>query len=244
MPSFSLAVDAQMEDFHRRPVSARSTREKTQCGRDARVHVRLYLEDESGESRFLGSTARRVGSRGCGGRRPFHQRLQKFVHPEIVDARAEENRRLTAGEKRMPGRRARWRFVSAQRRGAMPPSRRETARRARIRRDRRINSPSSRMRSSPGVNQHQAIASQIEDSLETLAHADRPGDRRAVDLEDRLDFLEQCHRLARLAIHLVHKRDDRRVAQAAHLERLIVCASTPLAASMTITAASTAVRTR
>ena len=38
--------------------------------------------------------------------------------------------------------------------------------------------------------------------------------------EHRLDLLEQRERLAHFAVHLVDERDDRRVAQAAHLEQL------------------------
>ena len=45
-------------------------------------------------------------------------------------------------------------------------------------------------------------------------------DRRAVDAQHRLDLLEQRERLAHLAVHLVDERDDRRVAQPAHLEQL------------------------
>jgi hypothetical protein len=79
---------------------------------------------------------------------------------------------------------------------------------------------------------------------ESLAHADRPGDRRAFDAEYRFDFLEQVEGLAHLAVELVDESDDRRLRMRQTLSSLIVCASTPLAASMTITAASTAVRTR
>ena len=66
----------------------------------------------------------------------------------------------------------------------------------------------------------QAVVAQVEDAAKALAHADGPGDRRAVDLQHRLDFLLQREGLAHLAVHLVHERDDRRRAQPADLEEL------------------------
>jgi hypothetical protein len=67
---------------------------------------------------------------------------------------------------------------------------------------------------------HQLLVQQVPDAAEGLAHAERPGDRRAVDLQHRLDLLEQLDRLAHLAVELVHEGDDRRVAQAADFEQL------------------------
>ena len=51
-------------------------------------------------------------------------------------------------------------------------------------------------------------------------------------------------RLLHLAVHLVDEGEDGRVAGAADLQQRRVCGSTPLAASITISAASTAVSTR
>jgi hypothetical protein len=67
---------------------------------------------------------------------------------------------------------------------------------------------------------------------------------RAVDATAPTRSPRAAQRLAHLAVHLVDERDDRRVAQPATSSSLIVCASTPFAASITITAASTAVSTR
>jgi hypothetical protein len=57
-------------------------------------------------------------------------------------------------------------------------------------------------------------------AAEVLAHADRPGHRRALDLQHRFDFVQQFQRIARFAVHLVHEGDDRRVAHAADVEQL------------------------
>src|SRR5690606_40870330 len=45
--------------------------------------------------------------------------------------------------------------------------------------------------------------------------ADRPGDRRGLDLQHRLDLVEQLDGVADVAVQLVDKADDGRVAQAA-----------------------------
>ena len=39
---------------------------------------------------------------------------------------------------------------------------------------------------------------QMINALEALAHADRPGHRRALDFQDALDFVQQFDRLAAL----------------------------------------------
>jgi hypothetical protein len=56
--------------------------------------------------------------------------------------------------------------------------------------------------------------------MEALAHADRPGHRRAMQLQHRFDLVEQFQRIAHFAVHLVDEGDDRRVAQAADFEQL------------------------
>ena len=60
----------------------------------------------------------------------------------------------------------------------------------------------------------------IEYAAKTLAHAERPGDRRTVDLQHRFDLLDQREPVAHLAVHLVDERDDRRRTQTTHVEEL------------------------
>ena len=64
------------------------------------------------------------------------------------------------------------------------------------------------------------VVEQVIHALEALAHADRPGHRRAFDLQHRLDLVQHFQRIAHFAIHLVDEGDDRRVAQTAHFEQL------------------------
>jgi hypothetical protein len=76
------------------------------------------------------------------------------------------------------------------------------------------------------------------------ARADRPGGGGHVDGKVLLDFVDDIERIAAFAVHLVAESQDRQVAHPADLEQLAGLDSTPLAPSMTITAASTAVSVR
>jgi hypothetical protein len=57
-------------------------------------------------------------------------------------------------------------------------------------------------------------------AAESLAHAERPGYRRALDVQHCLNLIQQLHRIARLAVHLVDEGNDGRAAHAAHVEQL------------------------
>ena len=70
-----------------------------------------------------------------------------------------------------------------------------------------------------GEAQHFVI-DQVIDAVKAFAHADRPGHRRAMQLEHRFDLVEQFERIAHFPVHLVDEGDDRRVAQAADFQQL------------------------
>jgi hypothetical protein len=64
------------------------------------------------------------------------------------------------------------------------------------------------------------VVDQVIHATERLAHADRPGHRRALNLEHVLDFIEQFDRRAAFSVQLVDEREDRRGAQTADVEQL------------------------
>ncbi len=64
------------------------------------------------------------------------------------------------------------------------------------------------------------------------------------DAQHVLDLLHELKRVAGFAVELVHEGEDGDVAQVQTLKSFLVWASTPLAASMTMTAASAAIRVR
>jgi hypothetical protein len=237
--SFAVRTVAHL---HARRVAARADAEEGDAVAVLRVHVGLDLEDEAGERRFGRLHHAHAAVARLRRRRPVDQRLQDLAHAEVVDARAEEHRAL------LPARKA----VEVEGRAGAADQLDVLAQLAIS-----IGKSSSsfgvvealdQLASPPALlarrEAHQLVVQQVDRRRGRLAHAERPGDRRAVDLQHRLDLLEQLERLAHLAVELVDEGDDRRVAQAADLEQLDGLRSTPLAASITITAASTAVSTR
>ena len=90
-----------------------------------------------------------------------------------------------------------------------------------------------------------SLALKVVGAAEIASPADRPDHRRGVERQRLLDLVEQLERLAALAVHLVDERDDRNVAQPADLEQLARARlDAACAASITMTAASTAVSVR
>ena len=186
-----------------------------------RIHVGLDLENESRKLRFDRLYDPRSGVARLRRRRPLDQRLQDFLHAEIVDARAEEHRRLTPGQE----------FGQVERGAGVPdqvdvvPQRGDLVRKELV--EPRIGKtldPLALFRIGDALftrrETQQAFVAQIEHTAKALAHADRPADRRTVDAEHRFDFFQQRQRLADFAIHLVDEGDDRRRAQAADFKQL------------------------
>ena len=67
------------------------------------------------------------------------------------------------------------------------------------------------------LKQIHLIIENVVHALEVFAHANRPSYRRAADLQHTFHFVEQFQRIAHLAVVLVHKGDNRCVAQAANV---------------------------
>ena len=149
----------------------------------ARVHVRLDLEDEPGErAPRAGSTSRAVVARGSGAGRVLDECRQQLGHAEIVDRRAEEDRRLAAGA----GTRRSENACDAPRTSSI------SSRKACARGRRGTRSPPALARPSivslragaallGGLVGVDAVLEQVVDAAKLAAHADRPGDRRAGD---------------------------------------------------------------
>ena len=67
----------------------------------------------------------------------------------------------------------------------------------------------------------EALLIKVIDTLEALADVDRPSHRTASNLELLLQFVQEVERILALAVHLVDKYDDRRIAHTADLHKLI-----------------------
>ena len=71
-----------------------------------------------------------------------------------------------------------------------------------------------------GLVQVYFTGQQMDHALQALAHADRPGHRRALDAEHGFHLIQQLDRVLALAVELVDEGHDRGVAQAAHFHQL------------------------
>jgi hypothetical protein len=218
LPSF-ISRRAQVPHLHPRLVTAGTNAEERDPVAVPRIHVGLDLEHEAGERGLAGCDDPAAAVAGLWRRCPVDQRLQDFLHAEVVDPGAEEDRRLPAGEKRVE----RKRRARAADEIDVAADRRHLVRKQRI--EPRIVEAGDEL----GVLAHpflarrepaQVVAEEVEHAAKMLAHADRPAHGRAVDLQHRLDFLQQFDRLAHLAIHLVDEGDDRCRAQPADVEQL------------------------
>lgn len=88
------------------------------------------------------------------------------------------------------------------------------------------------------------LGGKVEQALELAAHADGPHLWADVERQHVGDLVQRLERIAPLAVNLVDEGDDRDRAQAADLEQLAGLRLDALAASITITAESTAVSVR
>ena len=68
------------------------------------------------------------------------------------------------------------------------------------------------------IGNHGAGA-EIENAVEVLARTQRPGYRRAFDLEYGLDFVQQVERVTGVTVELVDEGHDRRIAQTADIQQ-------------------------
>ena len=82
-----------------------------------------------------------------------------------------------------------------------------------------ITSTSSESFSPPWGEALHAVIEQGEDAAECFAHADRPGDRGTVDLQNIFNLAEQVNRILNLAVEFVDERNDRSLAHTADFEQ-------------------------
>jgi hypothetical protein len=164
-----------------------------------------------------GCTWRVSVARGCGGGREVDHGVEQALHAEVVDRRAEEHRRLLAGQvgvavEGMRGAAHQFDF-HAQFFGLVGDQFVE----ARV-----VEALDDLGRALVGlrVEEADAVVVEVVHAAKALAHADRPGHRRALDAEHGFDFVEQLDRRPAFAVELVDEGQDRRVAQAADVEQL------------------------
>ena len=169
-----------------------------------RVHVRLDLEHEAGElglARVDTALFRRPRARR---RRVLGECIEQFLDAEVVDGRAKKHRGLLAAQvgvdvEFVAGTAHQFDLVAQLLRLVA-----EHLVEARVVQAMDLLADGDASAVVRVVQVHSLVA-QVEHALEALAHADRPGDRGALDLQHLLDLVEQFDRLAALAVELVDK---------------------------------------
>ena len=167
----------------------------------------------------VGSTSRVVAPRGRGGGACATKEPSSSSTPKFDDRRAEEHRRLASGE---VGAGIEGRHRPADQLDFLAERRRVLAQecrglRARQAVDRPVRADAAALAAAVGVN---AVFAEVVDARQLTPHADRPGDRRALDAEHALDLVEQLDRRTPVAVELVDEGHDRRVAQPADFHQL------------------------
>jgi hypothetical protein len=208
-----------------------------------RVHVGLDLEHHAAELGFSGCTTRWMAGLVAGRRGQVHQRVQHLAHAKVVDRRAEQHRRLAAA-----------RNSALSNAGEAPFHQLQFVFGLRVH--------SAPKRFAFGVvqsGQHFLVATAavfaggehahlvgaaVVHAAKGLAHAHRPGERHHRHAQLALDLVHQVQRGLHLAVHLVHEGQDGGVARPADLQQAPGLGFHAVAASITISAASTAVSTR
>ena len=229
-----------------------SRRARRRCGRGARVHVRLDLEDEAGEVGVVGRRRpRRSRSRAARRRRQARRSASRNGStPKLVMRAAEEHRRQLAGEEALRGRTAspavvqQLDLVAQLRRRRSSPS---SLARASGRRGRRPSTgagcaPSPRCARSACTLRVAAVV----DARGSSARRRSASSSGSTAMPSTRSISSSSSSGSRAgAVHLVDEGEDRDAAHAADLEQLAASAARrPCALSMSMTAQSAAASVR
>ena len=151
-------------------------------------------------------------------RRQVDERVEHLADAEVVDRRAEEHRRLLAGEELRAVERRRRVGQQLDLAGGLLVLHAEALGIGRV-----VEAGEDLVGIAVAVlaaleDAHLLLA-QVHHAVEVLAHADRPGERHDLHAELALDLVHQDERLLHFAVHLVDEGQDRRVAGAADLQQ-------------------------
>ena len=216
---FHMLARAHMAHLHTFFIATRTDAQKRDAVAMARVHVRLNLEHKAGERGLGGGDAALLRRPALRRRRPIHEVVEHLAHAEVGQRGAEKYRRKTSGAKGtnlegVAGPAHQFNvlqevlvFIAEQSPGGVAG---QTGN-PRIGRAHRVM---------PALEAVNRIGVEVVDPAKFIPHADGPVNGRGGEFQNLFDLIEQFDRIAYGAIHLVHKADDRRVAQAADIHQL------------------------
>ena len=213
-----ILTKALMANFHTLTVGTRAHPEKRDAISVPWIHVRLNFENKPGKSRLFRLDQSIVGCPGLGFGRQFNKSIQHLLYAKIAQGRTKVDGtdrglfkvlliKLMAGTANQIDFVDKVVVIHAQqftRLVAVQP-----------------------VNHSIGVNvmaltlfkAHQSICCQFVDTLELLAHANRPIHWRALYLQDVFNLVQHLNRITDLPVEFVDEGNDRRVAQTTHLHQ-------------------------
>lgn len=182
------------------------------------VHVRLDLEHEAGELLFHRFHGALVGDAGQRARCPIDHGVEHMVDTEVAQRRTEEHRGQLAVEEfllveLMAGALHQLQLLDktvvlvAQVGAGL------------VGVELLDDFGFGAFMTMPGGVDDDVIVGQVVHALEVAIAADRPGNRRGLDLQDRFDLVEQFDRVADVTVEFVDEADDRRVPQTADVHQ-------------------------
>ena len=209
---------ADMEYFHTRLVFAGADAEECDTVAVLRIHVGLNLEHKAGELGLIGfyhpfSCVARLRCRG-----PIHQGIQHVLNAEVIDTGTEEYRRLRAFQESFKRERLTGALNQFDAFANIIHFQREEFVEARIVESFDYFNVVGELFSARREALH-AIIEQGKDTAECFAHADRPGDRSTVDLQNIFNLAEQINRILNFSVEFVDERNDRSLAHTADFEQ-------------------------
>jgi len=185
-----------------------------------RVHIGLDLEDETGDIVALRIDRRRFRGLRARAGRIVGNRLDQLLDPELLERRAEIDRRQITV---LIGRQIKMAIAAlCQLAFAGQPLERALAQHLGqfriIQTGKLLRHPVILLAVAGRLVQ--LVALQVIDALELTAHAGRPAHRTDVQSQLVGDLVEQVERIAAFTVDLVDEGDDRHIAHPADLEQL------------------------
>ena len=207
-----------MKHFHTRLVFAGADAEEGNTVAVLRIHVCLNLEHKARELGFIGFNHTLSGVARLRRWSPIYQGIQHVLDTEVVDTGAEENRCLGAFQEPFKRERLTGALNEFDAFANVIHFQRKKFVEARIAQSFDHFNVVGEFFSPWGEALH-AVIEQGEDAAECFSHADRPGDRGTVDLQNIFNLAEQVNRILNLAVEFVDERNDRSLAHTADFKQ-------------------------
>ncbi|MNF59915.1 hypothetical protein D3C84_415170 [compost metagenome] len=211
-------LDPHVAHLHALLVLARADAHEGDAVAVFRVHVRLDLEHEAGELLLGGLDNAFVGGAGQRFRRPVDDAVEHLVDAEVAQRGTEEHRGHVALEELflvelVAGALHQFQLLDE----ALVEVAQVSAGFVGVELVDDLGRDA--LMSVAGDVDDDPVFGQVVDALEVLVAADRPGDGRGLDLQHRLDFVQQLDRVADVAVEFVDEADDGGIAQAADVHQ-------------------------